>query len=161
MSLQIKHGEEFVGRRKKALGKAQSAAVEAEAALKTAQAKLDEARAEITRCIERVREAEEGHQILLRRSITCVASDERSTASGGPLAPDPVDALSVAIGNDPEARAALEVLRARLAAQFQAAPSTGVDLPAVPFGPSTGSINAEEKMFAARGAARNTPYMRT
>ena len=48
MSRKIRDGEDYVGRKRKALEAAKKAAVDAEEAVKTAQAKLQEAQAEIS-----------------------------------------------------------------------------------------------------------------
>ena len=154
LSLQFRKAENRVRDKRRAVEVAKAVLVKAEAAASLAQQAAKEAEEKIKVCEKSLLEAEEEHQRLLRQPTVPVDGSPSNTVVPPP-APTCFDALTDDIGDDPEAAAALAVIRSRIAARtpiFEApvlAPSHG------PIGASGGM---DEVFFARKASARTTPY---
>ena len=113
VSTQIRAAERRQTQRQKQHDAAKLAVLAAAEAVDQAQRELAEAKRKVTETEARVREATEELEALYQRPVLAEPAPVISPAV--PAAPECVDVLCTAVGQDPEAKKALEVLRARVA----------------------------------------------
>ena len=152
---------------------AKKAAVDAAEAVRNAEQLLLEAKEKVAATEVRVQQATVELQALYQQAATASVPENAPKDLQVPVvpaAPACVDALCSAMGDDPEAQKALDVLRARIAAVW--APPLAHDiftrteqkigsitsLSTAPPNADSSTRSNDEKMFAANIAQRNHPY---
>ena len=157
LSKQLHAAEGRVKGKRKTLEAAKRSAASAIETARLAQVAVKEANDRISSCEEKLREAEaEEQRLLLQRQLPAEAVDV--TASTVPAAPACVDALSIEIGDDPEAAAALQVIRTRLATREQRNAEDFASSEVADFGPAAAPSSPSHNVFSSRAAARTAPY---
>ena len=142
LSLQLKWAEKRARGERKTVDAAKAIAAEARKTTRLAEIAVREATDKIAACEHSLHEAEEEEEQRLLRTVPAdPAPAVVSVVPVNPTAPICVDALSEAIGDDPEASAALQIIREKIAARVQGASKDDTQFLSaqvqVPFGPTS------------------------
>ena len=160
LSLQLRAAEGRVKDKRKALDAAKRTAAGFVEAARLAQVAVEEANDKVSACAGRLHEAEtEEKRLLQQRPVPEVAPPIAAGAPVGPPAPECVEALRGEIGDDPEGRAALEVIRTRLAARaLSFGPVTATRSVSTAGSSNPSGMDEGELFFAGRASRVTRPY---